>query len=224
MIYRKKRKMLSAFSAVIALFIGLSSANTVSALSYDPIKMDYIQTSAPESESAEYFRVNIFDYNRENPEQIAEAIKKEYPKAKRSSYFSFIGGGSSESGFSMISQWTGHNGGIIKNLVAPNKTSSSPSYSEGITGIDLFDTNSSYYDVYENVWFPFRYENGKYVYDSEFNSATLDTNSGIISLGNPNGGFWPFGVDKYHFGMHLSVDFYIPDGKSVDGEDLIFNF
>lgn len=166
----------------------------------------------------------MFDYNREDPNQITSAISQENPSASRSSYFSFFGAGSSTDNFSMISKYTGSNGGIIKNLMKSTLGASGIRYSDGITGINLFDTNSTYYDVYENALFPFTFEDGKYVYDSNDSSVTLDTATGILSSGDENDGFWPFGEDSYHFGLHMSVDFYIPTGKTIDGEDIIFNF
>jgi fibro-slime domain-containing protein len=220
---KKKMKWLVIPSFVLATL--LSFIPSVGATdTYNPINIDYSMTETPDEEDVIYFRVDLFDYNSEDPDQISSAIARDYPSASRSSYFSFYGAGSSTSGFSMISKYTGDNGGILKNLMKSTLGTDGIRYSNGITGINLFDTDATDYDVYSNALFPFKFEDGKYVYDSEENSVLLDTATGILSLDDANGGFWPFGENSYHFGMHMSVDFYIPSGKKVDGDSIIFNF
>jgi hypothetical protein len=191
---------------------------------YNPINIVLFNNRSPDEEDVKYFRVDLFDYNSEDPDQISSAIARDYPSASLSSYFSFYGAGSDTSGFSMISKYTGDHGGIIKNLMKSTLGSDGIRYSDNITGINLFDTDSTDYDVYSSALFPFKFEDGKYVYDSEENSVLLDTATGILSLDDANGGFWPFGENSYHFGMHMSVDIYIPSGKKVDGDSIVFNF
>ncbi len=221
---RNKRNMKWIVITSLVLATLLSAIPGVGAATYNPVKIDYATTAPPDEEDVRYFRVDLFDYNREDPNQISSAIAGEYPGAPRSSYFSFYGAGSSTSGFSMISKYTGDNDGIIKNLIQSTLGADGIAYSSGITGINLFDTDSTDYDVYANALFPFKLENGKYVYDSDDNSVLLDKTTGILNLGPQNGGFWPFGKNSYHFGMHMSVDFYIPEEKEVNGKDLVFEF
>lgn len=76
--------------------------------------------------------------------------------------------------------------------------------------------------AYYNVAFPFEYTDRYYVYDSNSNSATLNTTAGEVELGDSNNGFWPFGTS--HFGMHFSTDFYMPSSGQVNGQDCIFEF
>lgn len=76
--------------------------------------------------------------------------------------------------------------------------------------------------AYYNVSFPFDYENGYYVFDSDKKSATYS--SGEVAIGDANGGFWPFGTGDDHFGMHFTTDFYMTSDGKYEGDDCVFEF
>lgn len=183
-----------------------------------------------EAEEIRCINVELFNYNADSTaadaDAVGSAIAALYPDRQRSAYFSFRGDGASSDEFSMLSKWTGINGGVLRGLTAASLTADGQlQYADGICGIDLFDTQSGDYDVYTNVSFPFVLgENGLYGYDSTSASALYNAETNSITLSEPNDGFWPFGYNKYHFGMHMSVEFYLPSGKQAEDSDLVFHF
>lgn len=92
-------------------------------------------------------------------------------------------------------------------------------------------------DVYTNVEFPFLYDSKTGYY--EFNSSQYHTHSNSLSNEtlklykgkqelNNQGSFFPFNTDRvskmddidYHFGMNMSVPFYMNTNGTIDGEEL----
>ncbi len=93
------------------------------------------------------------------------------------------------------------------------------------------DEKSGYYTTsekektsYYNVTFPFEKDGDSYIYDSSKKSATLNTENGTVSIGDANGGFWPFGVNNYYFGMNFVTDFFMTEDGKINGEDIVFEF
>lgn len=167
------------------------------------------------------FKANLFKYNKDAINEASKAIN--------SSKYLNIGTASDS--------WNScHYAGAYQNLAGsslingmitfPNYGTSnfftSPLKEEGRT--DFYTVTENEKTSYFNVTFPFEKNGNEYSYDSSKLSATLDTNSGIINLGDANGGFWPFGEKKYYFGMNFATDFYMTSDGKVDGEDIVFEF
>lgn len=75
-----------------------------------------------------------------------------------------------------------------------------------------------------NVTFPFEKKGNSYEYDSHKQSASLNTETGVVTVGNRNSGFWPFGENNYYFGMNFATDFYMTEDGKIDGEEIVFEF
>lgn len=189
-----------------------------------------VYAADPANGSTKDFKVNLFNYDQQTVNTQVRTLRN-----NDTDLFGFHGqGGGALELSGQQSRWTGTDGGVYPGLVKSNLTAGgSLEYQNPIRGIDLFDVNSSYYTGYGNVDFPFTYQNGKYVYDSMIQSASLD--GGRIVLGthaanasNKAKGFWPFNSSPaaydYHFGMTMEVDFYVPASRSINGSDMVFNF
>lgn len=135
-------------------------------------------------------------------------------------------------------RWTGDNGsagmggndGAYQNIVRRNLADGYPTLAVGdreSLGY-LFDSNTNFgthnwADV--SGLFGSQDNDGYWTYDSDQTSATFNRNLETITRGHTgNGGFWPFGVDQYYFGMDITTDFLMPKDGKVDGEDMIFEF
>lgn len=107
-------------------------------------------------------------------------------------------------------------------------------------------------EYYTNVQMPFKIltdkngkETGYYCFDSEDydvyfdkdgakSGATLIANESQKKMSLNNGlaagtGFFPFDgagdtTPTYHFGMNVGIQFYVPNDKTVNGEDMVFEF
>ena len=112
--------------------------------------------------------------------------------------------------------------------------------------------NKNTKEYYTNVQMPFKIltdkngnETGYYCFDSEDYDVYFDSNgakSGATLIANEtqknmtlnNGlsaghGFFPFDgagdtTPTYHFGMNVGIQFYVPNDKKVNGEDMVFEF
>lgn len=215
-----KRYLTKAFSfmLVLTLVMGLMPA---------------MRSFAAPADSTKHFKVNLFDYDQNT---INQAIIDANPGAELSTLFSFYGGADGDpikdSDRGDQSWYTGGGAGIFAGLAERDLGVNSPKYTTGINGMNLFDpSEQNRYRSYPAVDFPFTYQNGKYVYDSETQSASFN-GTNAISIGSqdpnatkPDQGFWPFGdAGSIHFGMSMEVDFYVPADRQINGQDMVFNF
>lgn len=67
-------------------------------------------------------------------------------------------------------------------------------------------------------------DEGYWNYDSEQYGASLSADGTTLSRIGDNGGFWPFGVDSYYFGMTVDFDFYKPADGRYNNQDMIYSF
>ena len=126
--------------------------------------------------------------------------------------------------------------GVYQNLADMTLTDGLISFSDYaaadfFTSADRDDTKTGYYTTkekektsYYNVTFPFERQGDSYVYDSSKQSALLNTENGVVSIGDANEGFWPFGEKNYYFGMNFVTDFYMTENGKINGEDIVFDF
>lgn len=210
----KKTKLLTAFLLILSLIITYAA----------PISV-YAEGDDATPTVTKYFRVNLFNYDKTEVNQA----DLDLPGATKSAILGFHG--TNETGYGPHTTYHGSSSApeVYTGIVENNLTSSGKiQFDQDIKSIDLFNTDSAYYDSYSNVAFPFTYDSdtGYYGYDSAAHSATFDQDHRRIDVGtNSNGGFWVFGktpatgtqTGDYHFGMNMSVNFFIPANRTVDG-------
>ena len=176
-------------------------------------------------ENAQYvnFSANLFKYNQ-------YAMNTATKKLDSSKYLNI--GVATE-----IGEWNVCNyDGAYQGLADMTLTNGLISFSEYaaadfFTSADRNDSKTGYYTTtenektsYYNVQFPFEKQGDSYVYDSSKQSALLNTDNGVVSIGDVNTGFWPFGENNYYFGMNFVTDFYMTNNGKINGEDIVFEF
>jgi fibro-slime domain-containing protein len=176
-------------------------------------------TDADTEIETENFLVDLFQYDTNTVNAASQKIDS-------SEYLEFNGGDG-------IKEWNqNHFNGVYQGLAEATLTDELIQFNKAVTGIfsksetTTFDTKNMGNGVtsYYNVTFPFRKLGDYYVYDSNTTSATFDKGAGTISLGDANSGFWPFGVNNYHFGMNFETEFYMTADGTYNGEDCVFEF
>ncbi len=80
--------------------------------------------------------------------------------------------------------------------------------------------------IYTDASYLFSYDSatGYYSYDSAAQDAVLNTQTNDFTVYSGLDGFFPFGTNKFSFGMNMGVSFIQPKNGEIAGSDMVFDF
>lgn len=187
--------------------------------------------------NVKYFTTTMYNFDGKT---FNEATTSKYSDTTKNFYF--IGSNANEpSNRGAVSRYNGEKY-LVQGIVKSSLENGQIVFNDNARNIGVFapDTETvAGRTVYQNVQFPFNYNNGYYefngtsnhVHMSEINSTnrSLTLYEGKQEIGRYKA-FFPFNKDgdsnpDYHFGMSMSVPFYMTsDGNDKNGKPIEFNF
>ena len=195
-----------------------------------------------------YFKVNMFDYEKSTinaanakaagvehlPGNFNDGNSKKSPKNKGYLWFGTEGHGNDNTYGSWNAYHTNPDA-VYQGIAAAELQDGLIQFQYKEGGLFARESGDSYYystadgakEAYYNVDFPYWKEGDYYVFDSDVKSATLYKEAGVVTIGDANNGFRPFGTDgdkNYYFGMNFKTEFYMTDDGQFHDEDCKFEF